>query len=572
MINLTLHQYFISFSLSRSLGHKFTSNNNSTSRLNRLCIPVSSSFSIRFFPGGKGKGKELVNYTGKILKEATPMTPISSQNPSAPLHTVPTTVPTTKANFDKCQPMGPSIQEQYEKSHPTPVSTTTTTGTPFLDTYNSIHPNSPLVKYTGGVKYTGDVPQSLTVYQPTSLTKPLPLTKPSLQENLKPNDKVKKAIDDVLAPAPHTLPVPIPAPVPTPLLLTSSTPTDSVPPTSPVPSPSLPLDISCESFSESFPIPPAPSLPPSPLIKSVTPSANSITFAEELKQKVAARELRQNSILEQIQTIDVTIEANRQTHQRIDVLFERRLLQHRYDALYKEYVEEYLTAEFYKYYIKSHRSTETLKIDISDNLLQDCKFHLGLLKINNVEETALLSGIQMHVSLIYIEKDGKKVAWGYLTSQKSQENFLLSAEQPFTNNSSDSNSKAEYVHIIKPFVVEDNDFQTLSESDLREKGELYLNKPEITKVLTELFSAHTIPALNKGPIHFYDSTGVTNNEIDNVICAYDKEQMKIANKQFQEYKQKTPADAEEWLEKMKATKARSYPYLKKLIDKHNEQQ
>lgn len=54
---------------------------------------------------------------------------------------------------------------------------------------------------------------------------------------------------------------------------------------------------------------------------------------------------------------------------------------------------------------------------------------------------------------------------------------------------------------------------------------MYLNKPEISKRLNELFTEHTIPRLNKGPIHIYDSRAVTNNEIDNVIITYDKKQM-----------------------------------------------
>lgn len=87
-------------------------------------------------------------------------------------------------------------------------------------------------------------------------------------------------------------------------------------------------------------------------------------------------------------------------------MIERGLLQYRDDAQYDEYVDQVLTAEFYKYYLKSHKSTETLKIDISDNLVKDCDFHPGIFKINNVEETTLLSRSQ--IMYPYTEKEGKK--------------------------------------------------------------------------------------------------------------------------------------------------------------------
>lgn len=277
---------------------------------------------------------------------------------------------------------------------------------------------------------------------------------------------------------------------------------------------------------------PPPPLPSHPIIKSVIHS-----FVEELEEKVQDRKNRAAEIKEKFKALE-----------------EKNL----YDP-----ERNLLKADFYTHLEKKISKDKVIPIEVA---LTETQITIGLLAINDTNNTIFLGGKHTHVMVIYTIINGHKIVGGYLTSQKNTDHILLSETQPFPRDDGKPSQIPQYFKPIKPFIVNDNDIEALPE-ETQQLGKAYIQQDEIQHKLHNAFNKKI--ALLANTITVYNGQGITLEDIDFVLQESNKAAQLWAENHFQRYKIKlqiSETNAKEWLKKMESNNKAAYPYLKKLID------
>ncbi len=172
-------------------------------------------------------------------------------------------------------------------------------------------------------------------------------------------------------------------------------------------------------------------------------------ITDELFEKVANRQSRSDDIIQELEELDNTVSDKALEAARNEIITASN------EAIIKELVdrglydpkEGKLLHAFFEYWVKKHKTpTVDINIAFSEEQLQNPKFEIGMLAITNVDETLLLSGQQLHPMVLYVlNEDGKYVACGYLTSEKSEGCIELSNYQVFSET-----NKTQYIKFVKP--------------------------------------------------------------------------------------------------------------------------
>ena len=287
------------------------------------------------------------------------------------------------------------------------------------------------------------------------------------------------------------------------------------------------------------PKPPQLPKPPQPRCPDETPK-RTLTFSEEIKEKVEERGKRTGEIMTKLLALD-----------------KRGLL---------DIETSKVKAEFYAH-LKKQRPTITASVELSEEqFLQNLNFHVGRLVPAEVEKNVLLSGMEMHAVILYTIKDDQTIVWGYLTSQKSEDVVLLSSTQPFME--SGNENKPQYFRCVEPLIVSHDSVENLEEKQ-QDKGDKYVQRSDVLNILKQEFLTKTLPQLQQ-PIGVYDGIAITEEDIDSTLDYFDKTKIQDAYKLFKKYEHKltykSEEDAKDWLTKMKVQNKEAYPHLEKLID------
>lgn len=298
-----------------------------------------------------------------------------------------------------------------------------------------------------------------------------------------------------------------------------------------------------ETVSEPSPIPLPPPLPSEPLTKSSEPNSD-LSFKQQLEHAVAERQLRSTEILDKLNQLTAF---------------------NLYDS-----ERDKLKSDFFKY-LKKPTTFEELKMETTS--IDYAQISIGLLIIKDNNETIFPTGVQNHVTIIYTVVNGHKIVGGYLTSEKGKGYIKLSDFQPFPRNPDDKPLNApQYFKPVKPFIVKDNDLELLPE-ETATLGMAYIHQKEIQDTLQAEFQSRILLEL-KNPINFYDSQGITLENINDVLSVIDQEKSSEAKKLFEKYENKLKKKGEEnaniWLEKLQNDNKGAYPYVKKLVDAKNK--
>ena len=125
----------------------------------------------------------------------------------------------------------------------------------------------------------------------------------------------------------------------------------------------------------------------------------------------------------------------------------------------------------------------------------------------------------------------------------------------------------QYLKLVQPYVIKNQDIQELP-THQQDNAKNYLNK--LKPQISDIFEKKVISKI-KGPLNIYDGTGITLNDIDEVIIAFDKHQEEKALVYFEKYKAKIKQGqpTEDWLDNIKKADKDAYNTLKNLIDENN---
>jgi hypothetical protein len=489
-------------------------NNNNLLTVNHvvLILPLTLNHSLlffkRFYPGrvpssGKGPNLKLLTPTNKSTLPVVPKRSTSSVENS--FSTSSLKKPSSRISqkrHSSIPPLRKPIDEQYEASHPQPPTT---------------HSSAPA---------------------------PLPPAPPAPSAPPGP-------------PAPSGPPAHFPF-VPAPRYGLSQGVFAAI--TSQKPSPSnfsdVPITTTPDDDIRVFIVPPAPLLPPGPLVKPAHFSSHPIAFTEELKLKCQERQQRSPGIVDSINKVDALQE------QKNKVLLERLLIFEKYYLMVNdENNGEKLTKKFFDFLTNKCLPSTQIHFSVED-FQNNPHLSFGLLEVIKVDDTILLDSLHKHVILLYTTKDNHTIIWGYLTSDKG--NSFLSNYQPFNA----SNKKEQYVHISNiPFLVNASDIKALPDF-AKTLAEAYLQDDTIKSKLTTLFLEKVIPKF-ENPISIYDGKGITENDLDQVLDNFSKKEKKISLKWYNEYKLKDSDKKLQFLNKLKDSKNSNplaYEYLHTLIN------
>lgn len=197
---------------------------------------------------------------------------------------------------------------------------------------------------------------------------------------------------------------------------------------------------------------------------------------------------------------------------------------------------------------------------------------IGLLKVTDPELTIFLAGHQLHVTVLFINDNGRKIVWGYLTSENKKNddsNHFLSKKQAFED-SVQKSVKEQRIKIFEvPFIVEDTDISPLK-PEIQKHGETFINDKIITNTIKEIFTNKVISKLEK-PLHVYEGIGITSKDIQDVLNLFEQDQQTNAKLFYTEYlalKKQFASDDKinKWLLNKEKTDPHAMKYLMLLIN------
>src|SRR5271163_1716093 len=336
--------------------------------------------------------------------------------------------------------------------------------------------------------------------------------------------------------------------------------------TSQKPSPSnfsdVPITTTPDDDIRVFIVPPAPLLPPGPLVKPAHFSSHPIAFTEELKLKCQERQQRSPGIVDSINKVDALQE------QKNKVLLEKLLLFEKHHLMVNdENNGEKLTKKFFELWTNKCLPSTQIHFSVED-FQNNPNLSFGLLEVIKVDDTILLDSLHKHVILLYTTKDNYSIVWGYLTSDKSPENEFLSNYQPF-HDLKKSNNKEQRIYISNtPMIVNTSEIKELPDS-AKTLAETYLQNETVKALLTDIFLKKVVPKL-ENPISIYDGKGITENDLDQGLALYEKREQKRSLKWYNEYKSmssdKNKKDYIANLEKKKNCHLLAFECLQELIN------